>query len=368
MRRGRFISLREKIQASPKTARLIGSPVIHTEVAHTVHPLIRGYDKEHPEKNRFRRPFRAVAKDLRILHRRGIARAYLHLDGWGIEGYDSHHPDYLPPCPQAGGWPGLRHLADTCAGLGYLFALHDQYRDYYHNAATYDPANAIHDADGKVQTHAFWYGGPQSILCARFAPAYLLLNHQALRRHGIRVDGSYLDVFAVGRADECFHPAHRMSRRECLELRAECFGIIRDLEGIVSSEEPVDYAIPHLHLAHHGPLAIGEYAGWVFGTKDITVPTAPLWSLVYHDALFLPWGEQIHAALYGGMPYLNLQASAKEITAVQRICRLHARVALEEMVAHEFLTEDRTKQRVVFSDGTVITGNVYSGQWKTERG
>lgn len=363
-RRGRFISLREKIEATPKAARLIGSPVIHTGVAHTVHPASHYYDKEHPGKNTYRKPFRAVSKELRNLRRRGIARAYFHLDGWGIEGYDSHHPDYLPPCPQAGGWSGLRHLANTCSDLGYLFALHDQYRDYYHNASTYDSANAVQCADGKVTSHAIWYGGPQSVLCARFAPAYVLRNHQALRTHGIQVDGSYLDVFAIVPADECFHPAHRMNRRECLDLRAECFEIIRDLEGIASSEEPVDYAIPHLHLVHHGPFPIGE---WLFGTKDIAVPTAPLWSLVYHDALFLPWGKRIHAALYGGMPYLDLKASGEEIAAVQRICRLHAKVALEEMVSHEFLSEDRMKQRVVFTDGTVVVADVRSNRWKTEK-
>ena len=33
---------------------------------------------------------------------KGFANAYVHLDGWGLRGYDNLHPDILPPCPDAG--------------------------------------------------------------------------------------------------------------------------------------------------------------------------------------------------------------------------------------------------------------------------
>jgi hypothetical protein len=47
----------------------------------------------------------------------------------------------------AGGWEGMKRLAETCADLGYLFSLHDQYRDYYVDAPSYDPQFAIHEED-----------------------------------------------------------------------------------------------------------------------------------------------------------------------------------------------------------------------------
>ena len=185
------------------------------------------------------------------------------------------------------------------------------------------------------------------------------------RDRGIRLDGTYLDVFAIVPAEECFHPAHRMNRRECLELRAECFHIIRDLEGIASSEEPVDYAIPHLHLVHHGPYPEGGVLTELTGSEENrALPMAPLWCLVYHDALLLPWSDPTQAALYGGMPYLGLTASDADIAAVGRICRLHAKVALEEMVDHEFLNEDHTRQRTTFADGTVVTADIGAKRWK----
>lgn len=365
MRAGRFVSLREKIAAAPKAGRLIGAAVVHTGVARTIHPDIRWYDKEHPEKNFVRRPFREVAKGLKALKALGVRDAYIHLDGWGVRGYDNRHPDYLPPCPECGGWAGMRRLTETCANLGYLIALHDQYRDYYHDAATFDPEQAIRESSGEIPYECSWDGGPQSILCQRFAPAYIFHNHKALRDRGIKVDGSYLDVFAIVPLEECYHPGHRMSRRESGELRARCFAIIRDLEGIVSSEEPVDYAVPHLHLVHHGPMISPSLDEFETGKP---LPTVPLWTLVYHDALLLPWGTHTEAGLFGGMPYLALKPSRAQIAGARRVGRLHSRVALEEMVGHEFLNEDHTRQRTVFADGTVVTADLKGQKWEAKSG
>ena len=60
-----------------------------------------------------------------------MKKLYLHLDGWAEPGYDNKHPDYLPACKEAGGWDGMKKLADTMHECGYMFGIHDQYRDYY---------------------------------------------------------------------------------------------------------------------------------------------------------------------------------------------------------------------------------------------
>ncbi len=41
--------------------------------------------------------------------------------------------------PKAGGWEGMKRLADACREIGYILTLHDQYRDYYVDAPSYDP-------------------------------------------------------------------------------------------------------------------------------------------------------------------------------------------------------------------------------------
>lgn len=94
---------------------------------------------------------------------------YLHLDGWGQPGYDNQHPDYLPPCKEAGGWEGMKELSDTMRELGYMFGVHDQYRDYYMDAPTYDTDNAAMSVDGTLFELARWAGGRQNFLCASLA-------------------------------------------------------------------------------------------------------------------------------------------------------------------------------------------------------
>ena len=73
-------------------------------------------------------------------------------------GYDNNHPDILPACEEAGGWEGLKALSDTIKNCNYMLGLHDQYRDYYHRAASYDPAYSVHTANAKRPSHASWAG------------------------------------------------------------------------------------------------------------------------------------------------------------------------------------------------------------------
>ena len=126
---GHFVSLKEKITRTPLVGKLVGSPVIHTSILYHIQPESSYYHKDEPEKNHRLVTFDRRAEQLRQLAQKGIGRAYVHLDGWGFRGYDNLHPDIIPPCPEAGGWEGMKRLAETCAQLGYVFAIHDQYRD-----------------------------------------------------------------------------------------------------------------------------------------------------------------------------------------------------------------------------------------------
>lgn len=382
-RRGPFVTLAQKIEAAPKVARLLGVPVVHCGIANHIDPSSSRYNKEDPARNHSCTPFRARAEQVRELRRMGLERAYLHLDGWGRCGYDNEHPDTLPPNAEAGGWEGMRELADTCAHAGWLFALHDQYRDYFHRAPSFSFDNAIREIDGRNPFNDMWAGGAQSVLCAAMAPALVLRNHLDLARNGVRVDGTYLDVFSIHAGDQCFNPAHRMTRRECLNHWARCFGIIRDLEGIVSSEEPTDWAMPHLHLVHHGPHAT---APWQVGSPA-QLPCLPLHALVYHDVLITPWpaarraqdypwggvpadhSVEAFAALHGGMPYLPLKPwpAPEELARIRRLCDLQNSVALSEMVHHEFLDETGARQRTTFADGTAVTADMATGEWNAVR-
>ena len=303
-------------------------------------------------------------EQLRALEKSGVKQAYVHLDGWGFRGYDNLHPDILPPSPEAGGWEGLRALAQTCDNLGYIFALHDQYRDYYLDAKSYNERHTVVFENGQRYYGSTWYGGKQSILCSSLALGHVTKNYRSILNNNVKVRGAYLDVFAVVPPDECYNPEHPVTRTQCLQYRGDCFDFIRTQVGVVSSEEPADWAIPHLDLVHHAPFALSPNPG---SGPAMGIPV-PLFSLVYHDALIIPWSlgkgawgipendsGYLHGLAHAGLPYLSIQPSEAELERVRTMCNLNKRLALIDMTDHKFLDENYRKQQTIFSDGTVVS-------------
>ena len=277
----------------------------------------------------------------------------------------------MPVGQEQGGWDGLRRFADTCAELGYLFAVHDQYRDFYLNAVSYDPRLGVIRLDGGREEHAVWCGGAQTILNPRFAPEYVRRNHDLFAANGVQVRGAYLDVFSVVPPEESAHPTHPITRTECARYRRNCFDVLRARGYVVSSEEPTDYLAGAIDLVHHGPYPPPG------GSKAQGIPV-PLFNLVYHDVLLTPWdmGEaggwgipetdagRLHCLLNAGLPYVSPGAPPEHIARVLEAAALAARCGCLEMVQHEFLDAARRKQRATYSDGTRVTVDFDSKEYE----
>lgn len=371
--RGGFVSLETKIARNPRVGRLVGSPVIHTSILYHIQPESSYFHKDDPAANHQLVTFADRAAQLETLAAKDISQAYVHLDGWGVRGYDNLHPDVLPPCPEAGGWEGMKRFGEVCERLGFVFAIHDQYRDFYLDAASYDPRHTILDEAGNRPSGNTWYGGRQSILCSRLAPGYVRRNHRALLDHGIPLRGAYLDVFSVVPPDECYAPEHPVTRAECLSYRGECLDSVRAWGGVVSSEEPSDWSIPHLDLVHHGPYALRPNPGH---GPAMGIPV-PLFNLVYHDALLTPWSLGrgawgipetdlgfLHGLGNAGLPYLSLDPNDEELQRVRLMCALHRRVGLLEMTGHRFLDATRRRQEFSYADGTRVTIDLAKDTWQ----
>lgn len=359
---GRARTLREKAAANPNVQKLVGCCVMHVPGKTHVTRDSAFYNAEHPEANDSLTPFAVWEERVRRLHAMGVDKLYLHQDGWGQPGYDNQHPDYLPPCREMGGWEGMKSLSDTMQELGYMFGIHDQYRDYYLDAPTYDPDNAAMSADGSLFELARWAGGRQNFLCASLAPEYVRRNFEELFAHGIHLEGTYLDVFTCNELDECKNPRHPMTRRECAGYRCQCLHYLTAHGVCPSSEEVNDWAMGAQVFCHWAPY---------FSQTAIPVP---LFNLVYHDCVIIPWmmgaGEWgipegttgfMHALLCGGMGYMSETAEGEALEENIRqwrvIRELQEHVAMEKMVSHEFLSQDRALQRTAFSDGTQVTVN-----------
>jgi hypothetical protein len=261
----------------------------------------------------------------------------------------------------------MRRLSETADSFGYLFAVHDQYRDYYYNCKSFDFGNATMNADGTYPYCTDWFGGEQTFLCAKLAPDYVKKNYDEFERLGIKLKGAYLDVFSVAELDECFDPSHPMTREECAEYRGRCFSILTSRGLIPSSEEPCGWAVKHLSLCHHAPYFTSSLGS--SEAESVGIPI-PLFNLVYHDCVVVPWtggkGERggdgmpendspySHAVLNANPIYCPIDASAEKIEEVKRVCEISEKLALCEMVSHEFISDDMRRQRTTFSDGTVI--------------
>ncbi|NLX83521.1 MAG: hypothetical protein GXZ04_06885 [Clostridiales bacterium] len=356
---GLAVPLSAKGQRADGLDRLIGSSVLHVGIKTHISPDSAYYDQEHPEKNDEIIPFSQRADLVKQLTKAGAPRLYLHLDGWGEPGYDNQHPDYLPACEKAGGYPGLIALRETCRELGHLFGLHDQYRDYYFDAASYDPDNALMLADGTLFEFARWAGGWQNYLCPALSPHYLRRNYTELFRQGVTMDCVYLDVFTCNEPDECLNPRHRVTRKESLAHRLSCFDYMLAQGILPSSEEAIDWALPSLVFCHWAPYAQGG------------IPV-PLFNLVYHDCVLIPWmlgkgswgtpkGDLgfLHALLNAGMGYvadsLTGEAQKENLAQLKVLSALQTRLAHQQMVSHRFLSEDTRVQQATYEDGTTVT-------------
>ena len=363
--RGDFVSLKEKAVRTPALEQVIGRPVVHVGALYHFVQQASLFDKKHIENNHSLQTFDQIRESLTKLKDAGLDKAYVHLDGWGFYGYDNGHPDPMPVGQEQGGWDGLKHLADQCAAMDYFFIVHDQYRDFYLNAVSFDDRLTLTQLDGSREETSTWCGGPQTILSPRFAPDYVRRNHDLFAEHGIPVRGAYLDVFSVVPLEESAQPAHPITRSECARYRRQCFDVLRARGYVMSSEEPSDYLARTIALVHHGPYSTSPNIG---GGERTGIPV-PLFNLVYHDSLMTPWdmGEdggwgipngdagRLHCLLNAGMPYVSPGAGAEQIARTKEAAELARHCAELELVNHEFLNDARRKQRSTFSDGTKVT-------------
>ncbi len=365
--RGQLVTLREKIARNPRVADLPGCPVINGFVAWHAEPESMYYNPDDPAANDYFTPFVTLAEQIKALRQKGLRKAYTHFDGWGKRGYDNLHPDPLPPHEGAGGAEGMRHLAETVKECGYIFGIHDQYRDYYYDAPSFSFEKCVTEADGSHPACAVWPGGNHSLLCSALAPEHVRRNYDRLAEMGIHIQAAYLDVFSVVSLDECFHPAHPVTRKECAENRRRALDILTDRGIIPSSEEVLDCILPSQVLCHHAPFFIDPLGGPEGNAVGIPVP---LLNLVYHDCVVIPWTTRkgtkggwgiprdkcgyTYALLCGNPVCLSITADEEEIAEAMEACAAAERLALEPMVRHEFLSPDGQRQRSIFGDGTVV--------------
>ena len=379
MERGQFVSLKEKIARTPAVGELFGIPQTRVSILRNLTPTSDRYDTKDPAKNYSLTTFDERAKQLRDLKAKGIEHLLVYVSGWPHLGYDRQHPDSLPPPEKAGGWEGMKRLIDACRELGYQVIFHDQYRDYYLDAPSYNEQFAVHEEDTRLPPQQFpgsrfgdskqgqiplmrhWDGGPQAYLNARFQLGHLLKNYQLLFDHGIRTQGIYIDVIGYVPPDQDFNPEHPTTHSDAMRGQIDMMNWSRQNLGIVATEAGADWVIPYVDV-------INQSGG---GSKAVLVP---LYQLVYHDAVITSFGARdqktlLQGILYGGQPELPFGPGAvdeKMLALIKAMMSLHKRVGMLEMSKHEFLDGNYKKERTTFADGTTVTVDWDTNSYKIE--
>ena len=136
--------------------------------------------------------FAGNAAHLREYQSYGLTHFLTIVHDWQNGGYDNKLPDVLPAQPGYGGDAGLADWAKVGTSGGSLFALHENYVDFYPNAPSYDEQDVARDSEGHLVPA--WKNLIQSYAVA---PAAILKYARKITpavhaRYG--TNASYLDV------------------------------------------------------------------------------------------------------------------------------------------------------------------------------
>ena len=239
----------------------------------------------------------------------------------------------------------------------------------------------------------------------RAARAYML---SLLEKHPFTA--RFLDESPTTDLLEDYHPNHRLDRRQDIAYRVELFRYFsKELGLVVAGEHGKAWNVPFLDYTEGmmsgpfwwkegnkpGHLVVPRDRAYMppdFAKYDSYTVRIPLWELVFHDCLATTWywgdssgwfyatqpdvndRKDLSNILYGTMPLLWADEKgygwnrnrARFLETVRNVCNFHERVAFEEMLTHEYLSEDRAVQRTRFSGGGVAVVN-YGDKPRTYR-
>lgn len=371
---GRYVTLQEKIRQNPEYAKIIGAPDVkiycytnrldNPYLKAWSEPVLNGYTKVNTT-------FEQVIEIAGEMKDMGVEKCMILLGGWNRMGYDREHVDMWPPAENAGGIDGLKAACEAVKEKGYLFALHDNYDDFYPDAPSYDESYILRDADGSIHLGGVWDGGLCHIICP-VRRKELLERNLGLIQASIPLNGYYFDVLTSTSHYECYDERHPATRKEDLKYRFEMLKYLRENGLVVGGERGTDWAIPGLAFCEG---LSGGGTGYHYGISYQEGLTIPLFYLVYRECVVgywqhgTPYGREDHANhvlldLLQGQPsswsieyaqWKDLKPLIKQ--TYDLLGRLHEKTAHEAMTDHEILTADYMVQRSEFSDGTNVWVN-----------
>jgi hypothetical protein len=164
----------------------------------------------------------------------------------------------------------------------------------------------------------------------------------------------YIDTTTAVQLYQSYEKGNEYSKADDAKYKLELLRFLKREGLLVGSEQVADFAIPAVdwfEVSHH------RVAG----------QSIPLWPLVFHDSAFRARGQDDAAAypgwlenmLYGEMLFFSGSEKLDEanFASTFHVDAWHGKIGTDEMLAHAFLTADKSVEETVFSSGARIVCN-----------
>ena len=308
----------------------------------------------------------ALVEDFR--KRTGFTKVNVSARAWQKWGHDFHYPSLLPPNIDCGGAPGFQKLARAVRAMGYHFELDgDNYHDIAFDSPDFSEAVLMRRPDGSCNRYNMWASGMTSKLALPWAFKFLRRNFELGKMDYPQTLGLLelvpFDYYWIGNwggnGSEDYNPACSMDRTEHHKWVACILSYIRGQGKVLDMEHSSEWCVQYLDRCNMRPpqmLKPNEDAGG--GNQGIPLP---LWHLVFHDATVI-WNHQIpwtQEFCLGGFPKISLplpedfEASGK-LERLRIQTRLNEKIGFDELVSHEYLDAERTRERCAYACGVVV--------------
>ena len=366
MEEGFYRSLREKVVECPTLEKLFGAVLV-----------MIGYLQEAGAD---------YAGTFRRLKEKGVERAYVYPVGhFTFNGGDEVYPGYRPDFK----WIELApEVLDELRNLGYLFAPWLWLNEVV-SGSPYVERLTLRRSDGSKMPnwrvgHVQWYSSHEGRVLE-------MLKQAATELRG-KYTAAHFDVLTAGTCQENFGD-WPYDRKADAGYRNAMFAQFSAHDRVVGCEQNKDWAIPYKH----------------FGTAKLPGPYGadapfwplPLWQLAFHDAVMTSWwehstyndpdlghdfsGREIRRRmlldiLTGDLPSVcpvgrmvgwknpgkpdremfdfryrfDDPVTQRAIDAAVEVARFNRRHATDDLVHHEFLSEDGLEQQTIYASGTRV--------------
>ncbi len=306
--------------------------------------------------------------------------------------------------------------------LGYLIGCYDNYEDAYEgDKGVYgdfvEAEDVVIMANGERMKAWLTKSDPPKQFMKRCSALY-----EQLARKWVPLDlekypynARFIDVTTATGLRECYHERHPLDRTQDREVNRRLALYISDELNLVLGGEHGRWWGADIYNYWEGMQSGGFYS-WPAGYVGMDLPKSreeigkqylewglgeknryPLWELVYHDCVVSTWywgdstghlqavapelgyKQDAFNVLYGTVPlywvnrpysydWSKPETRARLLESYRNTCKLHEIIGFEEMLSHEFVTEDRAVQHSVFGDGTQIWVNFGEKPWTFKRG